>query len=293
MGVRTAEFSEAVARAALPTSVPIIDVFGQRTAQAGASIARPSFTGLPAPRWGTRRRLIGAGWLERLYDPCQSYVLSRRTGAGTITEADGVLTLSIGSGANCPAWGSNPFAYYRLPRCDVSFDTVLKIETRLYSYTMGVAAGAGLVVYQDASNAYLFQCYSADSKLYVSRIYGGGGSNVANTGAVAAPGTSPHTYRIYFNPTVSPLPLQELDGLTLTVNGGETQFWYRVGDAGTWTLLHTRQMEWSINGLLTGPFSYNGSPWPATTALYNYLSIYQWDAAMQIMVPIRQPVRRT
>jgi hypothetical protein len=214
--------------------------------------------------------------------------MSTRPGNGSVTEAAGVLTLAGSAGINCGAWANNPFAYQRANYQIQAFDSVLKFETRLYSFTSGVQ-GAGLALYQDSSNAYLIQFYAGDSRIYVSKV----GSNLANTGAVATPSTSPHAYRIYINPTARTLFVIESDGTSFTINGNEIQFWYRVGDAGTWTLLHSRTMEFSINAALAGPFAYNGSPWPAISALYNYFGAYQWDATKQVFIPAKEQIPLT
>ena len=232
-------------------------------------------------------------FLQRFYSVFPGGEMLTRPGNGTITETGGVLTLTMGSGVNCLPWSLNPFAYRKLSSQYAAFDTVLKIETRLYSCAASGAVGTGLSIFQDVNNAYLIQFYAGDNKIYVSRIYGGGSSNPAATGVVVAPGTSPHTYRIYLNPTTRPLGVQEADGTIFTINGNEAQFWYRVGDAGTWNLLLAWQMDLSISGLLAGPFSYTASPFPANAALYNYFEIDQWDATKQIFVPANDPVPLT
>lgn len=271
------------------------------SATASAQNAKVGLSARAATATATARAVSGdidplppSAWLKRFRSYFPGGTMLTRPGNGTVTEAGGVVTLTCGSGINCSAYANNPFAYRPLRSLSAAFDTVLRIETRLYNYTASGSQGAGLSVFQDSSNAYLIQFYAGNSYIYISRIYGGSGDNpAASVSAVSPPSTNPHTYRIYINPTARALFVQEADGTNLTINGNEIQFWYRVGDAGTWTWLYSRQLEWPVKGLSAGPFSYNGSPWPAGTALYNYFLVYQWDASKQRFVPANENVPLT
>jgi hypothetical protein len=151
---------------------------------------------------------------------------------------------------------------------------------------------AGVVVYKDYNNGYEFGWYASDGKIYVTRWISGSSGNVASTAAaVASPSTSPHTYRVYWNPTSRPLFVQEDDGTSFIITANSMQFWYRVGDAGTWTLLHTRDWEWADGDVHFGDsvHNYTGTL-HGVTALFNYCEIDQWDAASQAFVPANDPV---
>ena len=69
------------------------------------------------------------------------------------------------------------------------------------------------------------------------------------------------------------------------------QFWYRIGDAGTWTLLHTRNWEW---GDVDAHFACCAHNYVATKrsvqALFSYAEVDQWDAASQLYVPANKQV---
>lgn len=236
-------------------------------------------------------------FLQRFYSVFPGGEMQQTLGGGTIVEAAGVLTIAVAQTVNGD-WDPDlaPIAWVPTHSNHVAFDTVFKHEARLYDYATagGTVTRGGVALYKDYNNGYEFGHYSGDNQIYVTRWMASGGGNVANTGALATPTASPHTYRIYWNPTSRPLFVQEADGTSFIITANSVQFWYRVGDAGTWTLLHTRDWEWTPGDMHFGLCVHN---YVATkhgvTALFNYAEIDQWDATKQIFVPANDQVPLT
>jgi hypothetical protein len=210
-------------------------------------------------------------------------------GNGSATEAGGVLTLSSTSPASCSWPTTAPRATKRFAQ--LAFDTVLKVETRCYGYTGTGNGGEWLALFKDtgSGNAYWIGWWATDAKIYVTRH---NVANLASTAAVASPSTSPHTYRIYWNPTARPLLVEDV-GASFVINPNQVQFWYRVGDAGTWTLLHSCTADFTLPLPSIGVFVSNVSSYPSINALFNYCGAYQWDAAKQIFLPANDQVPLT
>lgn len=238
-------------------------------------------------------------FLQRFLSLFPGGEMQQTLGNGTITEAGGVLTVEAASGVDCD-WATDvaPLAWVPVHDKISAFDTVFKLDTRLYSYstTGGTTSRAGAVFYKDYNNGYEFGYYAGDGKIYVTRWMAGSGGKVAETGsAVTVPTTSPHTYRIYWNPTARPLFVQEeTEGLSFTITANEVQFWYRIGDAGTWTRLHSRTWEWLPQDTHYGLCAHNyAATKHGVTALFSYAGVYQWNATSQIYVPANDPVPLT
>lgn len=233
-------------------------------------------------------------FLQRFYSAFPGGEMQQTLGGGTIVEAAGVLTVAVAQTVNGD-WDPDlaPIAWVPTHIKIIAFDTVFKHEARLYSGTTvgGTTARAGAALYKDYNNGYEFGWYAGDNQIYVTRWMAGAGGNVANTTPLATPTASPHTYRIYWNPTSRPLFVQEADGTSFIITANSVQFWYRVGDAGTWTLLHTRDWEWADGDVHFGLCAHN---YVATkhgiSALFNYCEVDQWDAASQAFVPANDPV---
>ena len=151
-------------------------------------------------------------FLQRFYSAFPGGTMNQTPGGGVISEAGGILDISVALAADGD-WANNvaPIAWVATHDKHFAFDTVFKHESRMYDFTAsGGEARAGIALYKDQDNGYEFGFYEGDDKIYVTRWYGGSGGNVANTaGAVAVPSTSPHAYRIYWNPTSRPLFVQE------------------------------------------------------------------------------------
>lgn len=228
-------------------------------------------------------------FLTRFYSAFPGGEMDLSNGNGSATESGGVLTLSSTSPASC-AWaaGTAPKATKRYAQ--LAFDTVLKVESRCYSYTGTGNGGAWSMLIKDTGigNSYFFGWYAATGLIYAGR------SDVVNFASVAAvsPSTSPHTYRIYWNPTARPLFVED-DGVSFVINPNQVQFWYRVGDAGTWTLLHSRTLDFTLPLPSLGMHVANASPFPSITALFSYCGAYQWDASKQIFIPANDQVPLT
>jgi len=235
-------------------------------------------------------------FLTRFYSAFPGGTMQQTLGGGTISEAAGVLTVAVAQTVDGD-WAPNlaPIAWVPAHSQQVAFDTVFKCESRLYSHTTvgGNIARSGIVLYKDYDNGLEFGHYSGDNQIYVTRWMSGSGGNVANTSPLATPTASPHTYRVYWNPTNRPLFVQE-EGISFTINANSMQFWYRVGDAGTWTLLHTRDWEWKKEEMLFGCCAHNYQAQKhGVTALFSQAGIYQWDATAQIFVPANDQVPLT
>jgi hypothetical protein len=237
---------------------------------------------------------MSAGFLQRFYSAFPGGTMQQLLGNGTITEAGGVLTVTTPASVDCDWWGSSPanapIAYQSVHDRITAFDGVLKFEARCYQFSALANTEMWAVVWVDRSTAYLL-CYGNGS-LYVNRFYGGSNSTVTSSTAVASPTTSPHTYRIYWNPTSRPLFIQESDGTNFVINANEIQFWYRIGDGGTWTQKYARSMEFT-NALRFGVGCKNWSTFPANSSLWSYAGIYQWDATAQKFVPSKKDVQLT
>lgn len=298
MGERTASANEAVDRQGFKLTAAMIATFGQRTAQTGAGIARPGLVLPPAYKWIIRQRLIGSAWLERLYDTFQSYTLTRVPGAGSITEANGVLTLALPGSAQGIWWNGSlhdlPHAYRPFGEHIYAFDTVLKIEGRCYQHnsTDGNSRSFMMLFNPDYQNGYMLG-YRPTSGNFVALdavLNGGTVSNLAYVQSVASPSTSPHTWRLYYNPTSRPLFVVDA-GQSFTINAKQLQAWYQIGDSGTSTLLHSRTFDFTLSSPKIGYGIWSSSAtYPALTSLFSYLAVYQWDATKQRMLAINKQV---
>lgn len=267
---------------------------GGREAKANTALDRGGIIA-PAMVYTARKlRLVDSPWLERMYNTFQGPWMERTLGGGTISETGGVLTISVAQTVNGD-WDPDlaPLAWVPTHGNVRAFDTVLKHEARLYSHTTsgGTISRSGVVLYKDYNNGYEFGHYAGDNLIYVTRWMAGAGGNVASTGALATPTASPHTYRIYWNPTSRPLFVQESATTSFIIAANSVQFWYRVGDAGTWTWLHTCDWEWTPGDMHFALCAHN---YVATkhgvTARFSYVSIYQSDAMLQRLVPLRNQV---
>lgn len=234
-------------------------------------------------------------FLQRFYSAFPGGTMNLSPGGGTLTEVGGVLTASVSLGVDGD-WANNvaPIAWSAVHDKHYAFDTVFKFEARMYSFTSsGGEARGGIAVYKDQDNGHEFGHYAGDSRIYTTRWYAGGGGNTANTGVLATPTVSPHAYRVYWNPTSRPLFVSDGE-LEFTINPNNLQFYYRVGDAGTWTGLLTYGWEWTPYDIHFGLCAHNYvATKRSVSALFSYAGIYQWDATKQIFVPANDQVPLT
>ena len=261
-----------------------------RQAEAGASITRTGLKHQPQPQTVRRVRSLTvtpeSHWGERVFDEFWSQFLGLSTGNGSVSQGGGTLNFTVGA-VNCRPIDLCPLASTDVHNLMVAFDTILRFDCRCYSAPAGgVAVHEGLILGKNLrSDAYTLYNYSYETKIYAQRWISGGASTLGSTGNVAQPSTSPHTYRMYWNPTSRPLFIPEVNSV---IDANQVLFYYRVGDSASFTYLVSRTMDWKAEELHVGVFVGNVSV--AGSASFSHLSICQMDARTQKFLPVNTQV---
>jgi hypothetical protein len=177
----------------------------------------------------------------------------------------------------CPAASSTwPIAYEQVSTQYSSPVGLIRFETRLEQLTRsGQDCHAGLVV--AANRNFMLHFGFIDIGLvYVllEGVYRGVfKAGIDTTGAgVSDPNTTPHIYRLYWNPQDYPIAIENLSAF---VAPKSLSFWYSLDDGSTFTILHGpingRFADFTVDWF--GCFARNFSTNPSVTADFSYLKM--------------------
>jgi len=197
-------------------------------------------------------------------------------GNGSVTEPAGTsLRLSCPIGVNCEwfnAVHNSPVAYAEFDGYETTPRGILKIETRMTSVVRsGGDTFPGIVIWADRANAYRMGWIASSSTIHVNRSVGDVSFGIVSSGAVGDPSTTPHVYRIYWNPTSQAGSTDE----GFAIGPGQILFVYSEDDGATFTLLHTQTAEFTPTRF--GIYNYNYSSLPSIDADFDYLQLSQQD----------------
>lgn len=180
-------------------------------------------------------------------------------GAGSISEAGSEITLSITASAGGD-WTNGvsaaPIAFF--PLSGAKNDSIMTLEARVTDLTVtaGTQGIAGVAIFSsDRLDVYQMIFRDDLDRIDIERIIGGSGHvNLAFTGGLSHPNTTPHIYRIMWD--------RQHDRIA---------FMYSVDDGVTWSTVHTRQAEFTPDN--AGVYARQFGSQPATSAKFDYLQI--------------------
>jgi len=223
-------------------------------------------------------------------------VLRSHSGNGTITYPGIYARLTAPNGANCQfhyTYSQPPLLYERLStlRDMTQPGQPVVVETRLASFdgtTSLRIAGLALFTTPDLGvgvNFYSYQLgwYKNDARIHVWYDTPSNESEVVTSVAAADPVSTPHRYRIYWNPYDRPLYIKELN---LVLQADQLCFAYSVTECSTWVNLGVRTRDFDFSNAYVGIYV---RKWETSAvnavANFDYFSARQYDADAQLLVP--------
>ncbi|GAG87529.1 unnamed protein product, partial [marine sediment metagenome] len=154
-------------------------------------------------------------WIADQYaNPGKTSNLQEDLGNGSVTGVSGKVIVSCASGIDCNWSAPNhnaPIAYANVGTYLPTPVGVIRFETRLEDLTKtGVDTLAGLTIWADRNNGIKFghQTFTATSRILLAVIAGDIQTTIAFSGSVTEPSTTPHIYRIYWNPQDYPISIE-------------------------------------------------------------------------------------
>lgn len=193
-----------------------------------------------------------------------STIMRQAPGNGTITvPGAGDARLIAPNGANCQfyagdASGKAPILYERLswmwqsahPGQPIFVETKLSVFTGTTNLRIaGLAFFSQLPGTVASFYSYQLGWYKNDGKIHVWYDYPTGEVEIVTAVTAVDPASTPHLYRIYWNPYNRPLYIGEL-GITLAYD--TLCFAFSVNAGVTWTNLGTRGRDWDFSQSFAG-----------------------------------------
>lgn len=224
--------------------------------------------------------------------------LSQYTGNGTITFPGTVARLVCPNGNNCnwdyTATGA-PLVYdgvaQQLQKASMPFfaETRLAVFSGTTNYRL-----AGLVWFTTPYlglaipgavpvpfYGYYFTYYKYEGKIIVDYQYPTGATRLATSATVVDPASTPHRYRIYWNPTDRPLWINEI---SLVLQNDRLCFAYSLDEGATWVSLLTRTRDFAARhiGVLCRKWETSAV---SAQADFDYFSIQEYDENDLVLSP--------
>jgi len=226
-------------------------------------------------------------------------LLQQFTGNGSFAFPGTVAQLTCPNSQNCTwtyDWPLAPVLWRNLTGLGQLAQPIMpvRVQTKLNSFTRTTnSVGAGLCLFVQPAQynrAYLLAYYPADSKVHIwVNYYGGTTLDLATAVAAPDPNTTPHLYRIYWNPGTRGLYVQEIGTLLAP---GYAAFACSFDDGATWTKLASvlygpNNPTYPIYFSKAGVFA---RKWVAgagdnCTAEFEYLVSEQYDADNLLLIP--------
>jgi len=194
-----------------------------------------------------------------------STIMRQAPGNGTITiPGAGDARLIAPNGANCQFYagdminGKPPLLHERLSTMWQSAHPgqPIFVETKLSVFTGTTNLRiAGLTLFSMVPGvlgpfySYQLGWYKSDGKIHVWYDYPTAEVEIVTAVTAVDPASTPHLYRIYWNPYNRPLYLGELD---ITLSYDTLCFAFSVNGGVTWTSLGTRGRDWDFNQSFAG-----------------------------------------
>lgn len=216
-------------------------------------------------------------------------------GNGTIAEAGSELSLSCGSGVDCNGWdgGLAPYATKKIEDViAIPTDGLLIAEARVTDFVISGVESIQYLVWDFARNyGYWLGWYPSNSSLYVQGRRGGSGETFWNGGTYSGPGTTPHRYRIVWNPTAKPLRIPEVIS-QYPLDPGSVAFLASVDDGASWNYVHSREMS-DINppapnpsDMRIGMMCRNWGAFPSMDQQTDYIRLLRTTGDQSLTVPV-------
>jgi len=239
------------------------------------------------------------GTTSLLQDPFDTGTVMRsHPGNGTITYPGIYARLTAPNNANCQFYvgdtgGKPPTLYERLSSLQAEDQPPQPVvfETRLgtFSGTTNLRI-AGLALFttpeydsQVPWYSYQFGWYKNDGKLHVWYDYPTTETEIFTAVTVADPATTPHRYRIYYNPYDQPLYLSDV-GVTLLKD--QLCFAYSLTECSTWVSIGVRTRDFDFTNAYVGIYV---RKWETTAvnavADFDYFSARQYLSTSQRLIP--------
>lgn len=209
------------------------------------------------------------------------------SGNGIITEPAGTeLKLDCPDNVQCNWYTSvanAPIAYYSIDQEVIDRRTgVFMAECRLSDYAATTAnIIIGLTVFNDTQNAYHLGFDERTDDIRAWRGILNTWSQIYDGPAVSKPNTTPHRYRIIWNPGLKDFYLDDFGSV---LDAGDITFCYSADDGATWVRGYTQALGLAF----WGKFGVFLKKWDATTvnaqAYFDYLEF--WEIAPPIEVEL-------
>jgi hypothetical protein len=229
-----------------------------------------------------------------------STIMKQFPGNGTITiPGAGDARLIAPNSVNCQFYAGDAAG-----RPPILYDTLgsmwqmsqpgqaLFLETKLSVFTGTTNLRiAGLALFKTffpggAEPFYSYQMgwYKSDGKLHVWYDYPGVETEVVTAVMVTDPASTPHLYRIYYNPTSRPLYIAEVSAV---LDADTLLFAYSINAGTTWTSTGTRARDFSFSRVFAGLYV---RKWETSAvsaqADFEYFRATQYNETDQVLNPL-------
>lgn len=204
---------------------------------------------------------------------------------GVISEpGTGLLNISCGSGVNCYKWDTTnnaPMAYAwgvsQIRR------RLMMAQCRVTAYSWSGLTNLAHITIEDPSNKNRWAYggwYPSNSNFYM-QSNNNGTETGNNWGTYTGPSTTPHIWRIIWNPWDNTLEDSEL-GVVLSGNQYTAQF--SPDDGSSWftaTAIHS--LSWDLTNVYIGLSFRNWDPYPSVNLDFDWFEIWEQDEHVALL----------
>ena len=200
---------------------------------------------------------------------------------GVISEpGTGLLNVSCVLGANCYKWDTTnnaPVAF--TGGFSQTKRRLMMAQCRVTSYSWSGASNLAHIIIGDPSNQNRWAYggwYPSNSNFYM-QSNNNGTETGANWGTYTGPSTTPHIWRIIWNPSDITLEDTEL-GVSLATNQYRAQF--SADDGGSWlTATATYSLSWDLSNVYIGLSfrNWDSGGYPSVDVDFDWFEVYEQD----------------
>lgn len=204
---------------------------------------------------------------------------------GVISEpGTGLLNLSCGAGVNCYKWDTTnnaPMAYAW--GVQQTRRRLMMAQCRVTAYSWSGVENLAHITIEDPTNKNRWAYggwYPNNSNFYM-QSNNNGTETGHNWGTYTGPSTTPHIWRIIWNPWDNALEDTEL-GVVLSANQYRAQF--SADDGGSWlTATNTHSLGWDLSNVYIGLSFRNWSPYPSVNLDFDWFEIWEQDEHVALL----------